>query len=1274
MAPKKYSLTKKRPPSNVRLSAQFKKHTYSKYYPSIIDPAFSNKITHHPIFKKYKLTGNTKKLQQLYKAFETNTPLAEDSKKTSSNIWILKPSQKLLRNFMSPYTPYRSLLIYHEMGVGKTCTAITIAESLKNIVKNSNTKIYIIRPDELERQIFNINVVKDNKPLFQCTGDTYLQNPAHSALIENCKTGDETSCEKLKMRVNKDIKQFYEFAGSRLWANKVQNAIDMKTKGITDPVKLAAKIRQVIGKMFDNAVIIVDEAHELRASDDKESKIVPPVMNMVLKNASNLRLIFLTATPIYDKPQNIISLINYFLLNDKRELMKENEVFDKEGNLKQEGSQILIENTRGYISFLRGSNPFEFPIRISAKYNIPNDIITPDKYPKKDIYGRQLKADDKIKYLELVNCPLKKEQLDIFNYHIKYNEIPDIDVDKLDEYDAPLTDDEAPQEIEAINEPEMMKQTKSSNKETIKSSNKETIKENKTTKYTTRKTLKTLKQSRKLTRKQTHKEEPDFEPIKHVAYGFERQLGNFVYQSLEECNNNIKLAVGDLGLSQVASKMQGKYTYQFNDPQYGKRFLLPQLANWGAKIAKVVERAIASNGPVFIYTNFLASGIIPIAFALEMNGFRRYKEHGNPLLENEYKDNNYKGDYIIYTGKTALSLHAEEYLNKGRNMIYEKNVKVFIGTSVASEGLNLFGYKEVHIIDPWHNINLIEQSIGRIIRTGSHLHLPPQERNVVVYQYVATLPDKESFDLKIYKICEDKAVKAASVEKIMKENAFDCELNKEKNVYDNETYSKLIPLITSNNKHIKISLADLEYSRSCFYMKHCDFKCIGSSINEKTNRNTNTNTITNTNTTKSQYDDMPIMKFSFDKDVEEFRNLIMQLMQSHYNIKIDNLKNYIKKLTMGIQDEIADDKTNSKYKIRKSIKSSKYHNESSEQWDDEEAFYQAIQDIVNHETIITDTKFNRRGKIILSGEYLRFVPMDNIIPNMAIQKQYIKPQTTVGDIAEIDLKGFITTLEDQQKKIVEGEVLDYDNILMKNIITKSEEIFYGAYRDFKFNTKIKLEEIVELIFTKLIYQYKFTILKGYIQKIINNGKMSDNEKKLDNVIKKHIVMMKDIFPSSKTETEYAKNIYGFIIQNDNKLELYTISGNKFEKNPGNLKKIIENKKSQLDKTPNSKLYGFLKYEKSGSEPAFKITDIVEKGEKKSVKGITCNTKPTSQIQKNLLTLDDKALKISKPSYTKNTLCNDVEITMKRFDSINKNGKKWYYTPEEYYIYFESDSR
>jgi len=189
-------------------------HKYSKYYPSILDPTFIDKITHHPIYKKYKLHVNKQKLDELYTIFENNK--LEDIKKTPINTFILKPTQKLLRNFINPYTPYRNLLIYHEMGVGKTCTAITIAEALKTLIQNSGTKIYILRPQEIIRQIFEINKVKKRDPIMQCTGDTYLQNPKYLELIDLCMDGNEHNCDLLKSKIDKELKQFYEFISAGL--------------------------------------------------------------------------------------------------------------------------------------------------------------------------------------------------------------------------------------------------------------------------------------------------------------------------------------------------------------------------------------------------------------------------------------------------------------------------------------------------------------------------------------------------------------------------------------------------------------------------------------------------------------------------------------------------------------------------------------------------------------------------------------------------------------------------------------------------------------------------------------------------------------------------------------------------------------------------------------------------------------------------------------------------------------------------------------------------
>ena len=196
------------------------------------------------------------------------------------------------------------------------------------------------------------------------------------------------------------------------------------------------------------------------------------------------------------------------------------------------------------------------------------------------------------------------------------------------------------------------------------------------------------------------------------------------------------------------------------------------------------------------------------------------------------------------------------------------------------------------------------------------------------------------------------------------------------------------------------------------------------------------------------------------------------------------------------------------------------------------------------------------------------------------------------------------------------------------------------------------------------------MIKTILNKIINNIKLDVNELKIVKIVNTHIIFFKDIYPNTKVYDNYAKNIYGYIIQNFNKLELYIYNTEtkQFDINSGNLKKVIEYKTDLLNKTPKNKLYGFLKYEKN-NEVVFKITDIFEKGDKKSVKGITCKSSSTTIIKNNINKLDTKALK-NIVNHTKFALCNDLEFLLKRNDDIKLNNKKWFYTPEEYYINFE----
>jgi hypothetical protein len=1253
---KKVSITRKLKEKSIHETGRLNK--YTKYYPSLLDPYYNEKITKHPIFKRYKLRRNTKKIAALYKAFETNIPMID--KKKSGKVRILKPTQKLLRNFMSSYSPNRGLLIYHEMGVGKTCTAITIAEELKKIVQNSEKKIYVLRYEEIERQIFDINAVERGEPLNQCTGNTYLQDNdiisgpgSLSTLTDGCIRGNKDMCTQLKSKVDKTIRKTYKFMGAQSWARDVQKTLTSKTRNITDPIEKANREREIISDMFNNAVIIVDEAHELRSSNVSNTapKIVPPVLEKVLKNTSNLRLILLTATPIYDKPQNIIALLNYFLINDKRPTISETDVFDQYGNLKPNGAEILKKTSQGYVSFLRGSNPYDFPIRISARYNMPTKMLNLKNYPRKDIYGRKLPNNERIKYFDLVDCPLEGPQRDVLLYHVNNNKIPDIDEYNIDEYteidvefEYPPSDIDDPGNIKTLDN--MIKSEKSRSHDTL-------INDNNSDNINIDEKIASKSSASQSSSDDSLQKKLDLDVITEHSFAHQKevQISNFVYQDLKECNNNINLSYGKLGLSQVTTKVPGKKSYTFNDPNYANRFKLTELRKWGVKIAMAVESAIKSNGPVFIYTLFTSAGIIPLAFALEIAGFRRYKQWGSPLLESNLKDSTYRGDYIIYSGDVSLSTHAKEYLDMGQNMVREKNVKVFIGSEKASEGLNLFGYREVHIIEPWHNINKTEQSIGRVIRTGSHLHLPPQDRNVTVYQYATTLDNHESIDLRIYRISEDKAIKAGNVEKILKENAFDCTLNEAENIYDDKNFGRKVPITTSTGNKIMVSLSDQPYSRGCFYMGDCDFKCIGNKKSHTLKKTRNSGR-KHTNTGYEGYEgyeDLPLMKFNYEKEAEEYRNLIIELMKTANNVKIENLRRYLKKYIYDLDDDDLDGKKGEDIIY------------------DDETFNLAIQYIINTDVVVKD-KLGRVGKIVVSGEYLRFIPEGNLEPNMSIQRQYMKPADL---IKQVDLKSYITTLKDYQKRIVEEEKFNYSDILNKYIIEKAEQIFYGTIaREFKYNVKVTIDEIISVVFDKLIYGYKLTILKTLLDKIIKGVKLNESDKRVEHAIQQNIVYYHDIFPERKRDPDNRKNIYGFVIQNNAKLELFSaLPEGGFENNSGNVNKYKEYRKAILDKTPMNKLHGYLKYEKNNSEPIFKITDIAIKGEKKSVTGNICTLKGAKYIISKIKSLDSRVVRGEGFQYTKTILCNDVEALLRRNDMNKVNSRKWYYSPEDYSIYF-----
>ena len=67
---------------------------------------------------------------------------------------------------------------------------------------------------------------------------------------------------------------------------------------------------------------------------------------------------------MFDNSKEIIWLLNLMLRNDKKPLLKTKDYFDSDGNFIEANRTQFINKIRGYISYVRGENPYRFPERL----------------------------------------------------------------------------------------------------------------------------------------------------------------------------------------------------------------------------------------------------------------------------------------------------------------------------------------------------------------------------------------------------------------------------------------------------------------------------------------------------------------------------------------------------------------------------------------------------------------------------------------------------------------------------------------------------------------------------------------------------------------------------------------------------------------------------------------------------------------------------------------------------------------------------------------------
>lgn len=239
-----------------------------------------------------------------------------------------------------------------------------------------------------------------------------------------------------------------------------------------------------------------------------------------------------------------------------------------------------------------------------------------------------------------------------------------------------------------------------------------------------------------------------------------------------------------------------------------------------------------------------------MALALEEIGFTRFGENAKSLFKNKpvdvvdartmkpptNKKDFFPARYSMITGDIRLSPN-NDFEVKGLTNVENKDgnrVKVVLISKAGAEGIDFKFIRQVHILEPWYNMNRAEQIIGRAVRNFSHKDLPFEKRNVEIYMYGTILSPEnkeETADLYIYRVAEYKAVQIGKVSRLLKETAVDCILNHDQTNFTQEKINAMIDhpvrqVLSTGLVLQDYKIGDAPFSPACDYMKTCDYSCV----------------------------------------------------------------------------------------------------------------------------------------------------------------------------------------------------------------------------------------------------------------------------------------------------------------------------------------------------------------------------------------------------------------------------------------------------------------
>jgi hypothetical protein len=756
----------------------------------------------------------------------------------------LFPHQRFIRDYMQHKSPYRGLLLLHGLGTGKSCTSIAAAEMLMNY-----KEVFVLLPASLRSNYINEVRLCGHKYY------TPRQYWKHIKLSEMKNTGTEMDIKYVDQKmitkhkgvwvpmpnrhpnfdsltgvqqqqivdqINHIIEKRYNFINYN--GIQRQHLNDLTKEGTINP--------------FDNKVIIIDEVHNFisrvigrkaasTGSTIGKSPISKQLYNLIMK-AENAKLVLLSGTPIINYAYEIAYLVNLI-----KGFTKVYEV-----PFKIQPSSKLTYDT---MNDLLKQHPRIDSVRVDTKRNLAEFKLIPGAFIKGTTPGQvvyqQLVKDDHAIIQDIATLLLKENVKMTLKYKTKYYTPLPID----DKHFNDLFVNEEMGEIR--NQQLFMRRIlgsvsffKASNEDLYPSIRKvETIKvpmsDYQFIKYT-----EARNEERKKEQTRVSKYGGD-ESSNSVFKAYSRAICNFAFpeeikrpypskigmmmKELDDFDDDAH-AVLDKGDEETKIDKAKEYQKALTEAiaaLHGKKddYLRNNLVLYSPKYAAFVKNLQASAGSAMIYSQFRnVEGLGVLQLVLQAHGYAEFKlkkdKKGLYVIDMAEEDL-LKPKYALFTSDKEMTeailsvfnsdtskmpanirTRLEELYPDGTFNLRGDIIKLLMITQSGAEGISLKNVRQVHVLEPYWNQIRIDQVIGRAVRTCSHVALPPKDRNVDVFIYVATFTPKQladnftlrrqdksmTSDESIVNVAERKNKLVTGLIRLMKQAAVDCQLNQSK--------------------------------------------------------------------------------------------------------------------------------------------------------------------------------------------------------------------------------------------------------------------------------------------------------------------------------------------------------------------------------------------------------------------------------------------------------------------------------------------------------------